>query len=155
MGLPEQGAPGNIAEPFHAGLQPQQQQAARTGFSPEQALPDDAGGEQAPEAEQHSAAGHEKAQGMGGQEAVAETDQYGHQHPAGDPGPVLGVLHRHGVGDRVDLQAPFPRQDSQPDGGAHHRVDEQDHQNGVDQPKPVVAGERLQCQGISQNKTQP
>ena len=65
-------------------------------------------------------------------------------------GPMLRVLIRNRVEDRVEVQSFFPRQNSQPDRGAHHRVDEQDHQHGVDQSQPVVAGERLQCLGISQ-----
>ena len=92
---------------------------------------------------------------MAAPEAVAQADQHRHQHSAGHPGPMLRMLHRHRVGDWVDLEPLFPRQDSQPDRGAHHRVDEQDHQHGVDQSQPVVAGERLQCLGISQKKTQP
>ena len=155
MGLPEQGAPGNIAEPFHSRLQPQQEQAARTGNSPQKTLPDQPGRQQESEAEHHGASGDDQTQGMAAPEAVAETDQHRHQYPAGDPGPMLGVFHGHCVGDWVDVQPLFPRQNSQPDRGPHHWVDEEDHQHGVDQPEPVVTGERLQCLGISQKKTQP
>ena len=152
MGLPEQVAPGHIAEPFHGGLQAQEKQAARTGQSPQQPLPHHAALEQTPKAEQHGTGGQQQTNGMGGPKAVAEADQHRHQHTAGDPGTVLGVLHRHGVGDWVDLEPLFPRQDPQPDRGTHHRVDKQNHQHGVDQSEPVVAAERLQCLGISQKK---
>ena len=54
MGLPEQGAPGNIAESLNCRLQPQQKQACCTGASPEKALPDHPGRQQASEAEHHS-----------------------------------------------------------------------------------------------------
>ena len=54
MRLPEQGVPGNIAESLHGRLQPQQKQACCTGASPEKALPDHPGRQQASEAEHHS-----------------------------------------------------------------------------------------------------
>ena len=152
MGLPEQRAPGNIAEPFHGRLKSQQKQAACTGGSPQQALPDDTAREQASEAEEHSASSEQQTQGMVVPEAMAEADQHRHQYAAGHPGPMLRVLNRHGVRDRVDLQSLFPRQNPQPDRGPHHWVDKQDHQHGMDQSQPVVAGERLQCLGISQKK---
>ena len=48
MRLPEQGAPGNIAESLHGRLQPQQKQACCTGASPEKALLDHPGRQQRP-----------------------------------------------------------------------------------------------------------
>ena len=155
MGLPEQGAPGKITESLHRGLQTQKEQSANAGGSPEQAMPDHPARQQTPEAEQHGASGEHQTQGTGGPKAVAQADQHGHHNTASDPGPMLRVLQRHCVGDRVDVQPLLPSQDSQPDRGAHHRVDEQDDQHGVDEPQPVMAGERLQCLGISQKKTQP
>ena len=46
MRLPEQGAPGNIAESLHGRLQPQQEQASCTGGSAKKALPDHPGRQQ-------------------------------------------------------------------------------------------------------------
>ena len=46
MGLPKQGAPGNIAESLHGRLQPQQEQASCTGGGAKKALPDHPGRQQ-------------------------------------------------------------------------------------------------------------
>ena len=118
-------------------------------------MPDQAAAQQDGEADQRDNAQQQHHAGGCAHKAVAEADQHRHQHSAGHPGAVLGMLDGHGVSNRVDLQSSFPRQDSQADRRSCHGVDEQDHQHGVDQPQPVMAGERLQCLGICQKKTQP
>ena len=86
---------------------------------------------------------------MAGPKAVAQADQHCYQHSAGHQAPCCacstGTVSAIGL-----ISSSFPRQDSQPDRGSHHRVDEQNHQHGVNQSEPVVAGELLQCLGISQ-----
>ena len=53
--------------------------------------------------------------------------------------PMLRVLIRHRVGDRVEVQSFFPRQNSQPNRRAYDGVDEQDHQHRMEQPHPGQA----------------
>ena len=136
MRLPDQGASWNIAEPLHGGLQPQQRRTACTRDSPEKVLPDHPMRQQAFEAEEPGVAGEKQTQGMTAPEAMAEADQHRHQHPAGKRCPMLRVLHRHRVGDWVDLQSFFPRQNSKPDCGAHNGIDEQDDQLRMQQTRP-------------------
>jgi len=155
MGLPKQQCPGLVAKSLHRRMQAQAKHPAPAGSTPDQSLPNLVATQQSDVADHHRRCRQQQRSIGLAKKAAAEADQHRHQNSAGHPGAVLGMFKGHRVRNRVDLQSPFPRQDSQPDRRPHHGIDEQDHQHRVNQSEPVVPGECLQCLGISQKKPQP
>ena len=155
MGLPEQSRPGLITQPFHGRLQPQDQHPTPGDGTRQQPLPDQTAAQQGDVADQHHKPQQQCEAEVCGCKAVAEADEYRHEDSARHPCAVLGMLEGNRVCNRVELQSPFSRQDSEPDRRSRHGVDEQDDQYWMDQPPPMVRAEILQSLCFSHKTTQP
>ena len=152
MGGPEGRLQRTVSQPPDLRLQAQQQQAppghqSCTGPAarPAQAPQGPTGGQgsAAKGKQSHQSlipARERQASPLALQKRPDQGDQHRHHRAGRDPATVIGVLHRHGGGQGIDLEPPLPHQNPQPDGGPHHGIHKQDHQGRVEQGQPVEGG---------------
>ena len=92
------------------------------------------------------------APGTGVEEGPAQGQQHRQHHGGGQPAAVVEVFGAHRGRQGVLTQAPLPHVDADADRGADDGIDEQHHQQWVEQREPLQGRKWLGCQGRWQKR---